>query len=222
MRDQLYGKALDASRSAGTRQNRRNPQELQEMSAPDPAILVAIVALVSTITGATIGAATIYLIARSDRVREDRLHAIKVKRAARLIDAELIRAEAAAEIAIEKRHWWSTEVPDLSTEVWRKYSGTIAADVSDLAWGALIVAMESVDHIISARATAIEAGLLAVHISDEIAATLARMRGDLTRGRDALAPYSYGAPAAPGRAFGWIAIVGVAVIDLLLYLRVWG
>jgi hypothetical protein len=189
------------------------------MSASDPAILVAIVALVSTITGATIGAATNYLIARSDRVRDDRLHAIKVKRAARLIDAELTRAEAAAEIAIEKRHWWSTDVPDLSTEVWRKYSCTIAADLSDLAWGALIVAIESVDNIRSARANAIEAGLVAVDISDEIAATLARMRSDLTRGRDALAPYSYGAPTVPGRAFGWFAIVGVAVIDLLLYLR---
>ena len=189
------------------------------MSASDPAILVAIVALVSTITGATIGVATNYLIARSDRVRDDRLHAIKVKRAARLIDAELTRAEAAAEIAIEKRHWWSTDVPDLSTEVWRKYSGTIAADLSDLAWGALIVAIESVDNIRSARANAIEAGLVAVDISDEIAATLARMRSDLTRGRDALAPYSYGASTVPGRAFGWIAIVGVAVIDLLLYLR---
>jgi hypothetical protein len=189
------------------------------MSASDPAILVAIVALVSTITGATIGAATNYLIARSDRVRDDRLHAIKVKRAARLIDAELTRAEAAAEIAIEKRHWWSTDVPDLSTEVWRRYSGTIAADLSDVAWGALIVANESVDNIRSARANAIEAGLVAVDISDEIAATIARMRSDLTRGRDALAPYSYGAPAVPGRAFGWIAIVGVAVIDLLLYLR---
>jgi hypothetical protein len=189
------------------------------MSASDPAILVAIVALVSTITGATIGAATNYLIARSDRVRDDRLHAIKVKRAARLIDAELTRAEAAAEIAIEKRHWWSTDVPDLSTEVWRKYSGTIAADLSDLAWQALILANESVDNIRSARANAVEAGLVAVDISDEIAATLARMRSDLTRGRDALAPYSYGAPTVPGRAFGWIAIVGMAVIDLLLYLR---
>jgi hypothetical protein len=188
------------------------------MSASDTPILVAIVALVSTIIGATIGAATNYLIARSDRVRDDRLHAIKVKRAARLIDAELTRAEAAAEIAIEKRHWWSTDVPDLSTEVWRKYGGTIAADLPDSTWAALIVAIESVDNIRSARATAIEAGLVAVHISDEIAATLARMRSDLTRARDALAPYSYGEPTVPGRAFGWLALVGVAVIDLLLYL----
>jgi hypothetical protein len=205
------------------------------MSASDAPSLVAIVALVSTITGATIGAATNYLLAarkeRSDRARDDRLRAIKVKRAARLIDAELTRAEAAAEIAIERRHWWSTDVPDLSTEMWRKYSGTIAAHLSDEAWAAMIVALESVDNIRSARANAIEAGLGAVDISDTIAATLAPMRSDLTRGRDALAPLSYGAPSilAVTRtnksrtafrwiAIVWIAIVGVALIDLLLYL----
>jgi hypothetical protein len=204
------------------------------MSASDTPILVAIVALVSTITGAVIGAATNYVIAarkeRSDRARDDRLHTIEVKRAARLIDAELTRAEAAAEIALEKRRWWSTDVPDLSTEVWRKYSGTIAADLSDRAWADIIVAIESLDNLRSARANANEAGLGAVDISDAIAATLAPMRSDLTRGRDALAPYSYGAPSLlavartdkPRRAFRWIAIVGVAVLDLLLYLGLRG
>lgn len=204
------------------------------MSASDTPILVAIVALVSTITGAVIGAATNYVIAarkeRSDRARDDRLHTIEVKRAARLIDAELTRAEAAAEIALEKRRWWSTDVPDLSTEVWRKYSGTIAADLSDRAWADIIVAIESLDNLRSARANANKAGLGAVDISDAIAATLAPMRTDLTRGRDALAPYSYGAPSLlavartdkPRRAFRWIAIVGVAVLDLLLYLGLRG
>ena len=77
------------------------------------AIVVAIVALMSTIVGATIGAATNYALAvrreRADRERDSRNHAIEVKRAARLIDAELVRGHAAAQICVEKRHWWPAD-----------------------------------------------------------------------------------------------------------------
>jgi membrane protein YqaA with SNARE-associated domain len=55
------------------------------------AIIVAIVALVSTIIGATIGAITNYTLAvrleRSDRERDKRNHAVEVKRAARLLSS---------------------------------------------------------------------------------------------------------------------------------------
>lgn len=157
------------------------------------AIIVAIVALVSTIAGATIGAATTYVLAvrreRADRERDSRSHAIEVKRAARLIHAELSRAQAAAAICVEKRHWWSVDVQPLSTEAWQKYSGTIAADLSDQAWGELIVAAEAVENIRDARDRRVAAGLPLDAITDEIADQLAPMLRDIKRGRGALAPF---------------------------------
>ena len=81
------------------------------------AIIVAIVALVSTIVGATIGDATNYFLAirreRADKERDSLNHAIEVTRAARLIQAELLRAQAAAAICVDKRHWWSGDVVQL-------------------------------------------------------------------------------------------------------------
>jgi hypothetical protein len=99
------------------------------------AIIVAVVALVSTIVGATIGAVTNYVLAvrreRADSDKDNRSHAIEVRRAARLIDAELLQAQAAAGICIEKKHWWSGDVQPLATEAWKKYSAIIAVDLSD-------------------------------------------------------------------------------------------
>jgi len=71
---------------------------------------------------------------RSDKERDDRNHAVESERAARLIDAELSRGVTAARICVEKRHWWSGDVPQLSTEAWQKYSGAVAPDLSDQAW----------------------------------------------------------------------------------------
>ncbi len=157
-------------------------------------VLVAIVALVSAILGATIGAATTYVVAvREERAaieRETRSHATEVKRAARLIDTELLRAHAAAAICVEKRHWWSGDVQPLSTEAWQKHSGTIAADLSDKAWGELIVAVEAVDHIRDARDRWVKAGLPLDPINDANVEQLRPMLRDITRGRAAIAPFA--------------------------------
>src|SRR4051812_32691639 len=83
-------------------------------------ILVAVVALLGTIIGAVIGAATNYFIATrresADRERENRNHAIELRRAARLIDIELRQAEIAAEICRDAQEWWSLDAPELSTQ----------------------------------------------------------------------------------------------------------
>jgi len=158
-------------------------------------IIVAIVALVSTIVGATIGAATNYALAvkrdKADRERDSRNHTIEVKRAARLIDAELLRALAAVRICVEKRRWWSADVPPLSAEAWQKHGGTIAPDLSDQAWLAVILAIEAVYNIRSARGIAVEAGTADNTISDATAALLAPMLRDVKLGHDALAPFVY-------------------------------
>jgi hypothetical protein len=159
------------------------------------AILVAIVALVSTIVGATIGAVTNYVLAvrreRADSDKDNRSHAIEVRRAARLIDAELLRAQAAAVICVEKRHWWSGDAQPLATEAWKKYSPIIAVDLSDQAWHEVIVAVEAIDHLRSARDIRVETGLpIDDPISDRTAEQLAPMLRDIRAGRGALAPFT--------------------------------
>ena len=157
------------------------------------ALIVAIVALVSTIVGATIGAVTNYILAvrreRSDKERDDRNHAVEVKRAARLIDAELLRAQASAAICVEKRKWWSADVPQLSAEAWQKYGSTIAPGLSDQAWTDVTGAIEAVDNIRTARALAVAAGLEALPIRDTTADEIAPMLRDIKLGRAALAPF---------------------------------
>lgn len=121
----------------------------------DTAIIVAIVALVSTVVGATIGAATTYVLAarreRVDLETERRNHAVEVKRAARLLDLELRKAQALADIAIGKGYW--IEDAALSTEAWEKYLGVIAPELSDDAWNAVIMAFLG-SRLVSKRATA--------------------------------------------------------------------
>jgi hypothetical protein len=160
----------------------------------DTAIIVAIVALVSTIVGATIGAATTYVLAarreRVDREIESCNHAIEVKRAARLLDLELHKAQALADIATGKRYWVADAV--LSTDAWQKYGGVIAPDLSNVAWRAVAIAFLGVEHIEAAKAF-YQAGVLHDSpISDNIAGTIAPMVTDVTLGREALAPFVYG------------------------------
>ena len=152
----------------------------------------ASIALAGTIVGAAIVATTNYALAvrreRADQKRDNRDHAIEVKRAARLIDAELLRAQAAAAICVEKRRWWSADAPQLSTDAWQKHGGTIAPDLSDQAWLAINVAIEAVDNLRTARGMAVDAGLAADAIPDSTAERLAPMLRDVRFGRAALAP----------------------------------
>lgn len=106
------------------------------------AILIpALFGLLGVIVGGIITTASSYLLQRrgerTDNEREDRNRAIEIKRAARLIDAELLRARAAARIAIKNKHWW---IPDakLKTEAWEKYSAVIAPVLSYGDWVALV------------------------------------------------------------------------------------
>jgi hypothetical protein len=162
------------------------------------AIIVAIVALVSTIVGATIGAATNYVLAvrreRADGERDSRNHAIEVKRAARLIDLELAKAQALAAMSIEKRRWVDAEDAELSTEAWQKYGGTIAPDLSNLAWHSVSVAFLAVEHIEGSRALYVGGALHDRPISDGNAEGVAPMLRDVTLGREALAQFVWDDP----------------------------
>ena len=81
----------------------------------------AIFGLLGVLVGGIITAGSSYLLDRRrervERQRDRRNRAIELKRASRLIDAELSRAEAAARICVEKRHWWTPDV-QLSRRPW--------------------------------------------------------------------------------------------------------
>jgi hypothetical protein len=158
----------------------------------DTAIIVAIVALVSTVVGATIGAATNYVLAarleRVNRQAERRNHAVEVKRAARLLDLELNKAAALAELAIRKRYWAAGGV--LSTESWQKYGAVIAPELSDDAWNALTIAFVAVEHIEGSRAQYESSPLRDSPISDIGAKGVTPMLTDVTLGREVLVPFA--------------------------------
>jgi hypothetical protein len=162
--------------------------------AMSTAIIVAIVAFVSTILGASIGAVTNYILAvrreRSDRDQESRAHAIELKRASRLVDLELAKAEALAKISITKRYW--VVDAEISTEVWQKYGGTIAPDLSNEAWHAVTKAVLAAEHIKGSLALYVGSVLRDLPISDKSVEGIDVMLRDVQLGREALAPFAVG------------------------------
>lgn len=118
-------------------------------------IISAISGLVGVIVGGIITAISNYLLyqkrEKTERERDRRNRVVEITRASRLIDADLSWAQAAANICIEKRHWWSAVTPPLTVEGWQQYRGIIAPELSSNAWRAVIVAVEAVHHLNTAR-----------------------------------------------------------------------
>ena len=171
-----------------------------EIVGMDVAILVAVFGLVGVIIGGLINTCnTILLDRRRERVnreRESRDYARDLKRASRLIDAQLLGAHAAAVICVEKKHWWSEDV-DLPTDAWQKHNGIIAPELSYSAWVAVMKAVFAVDHLKMARAISVKLGLRG-DIADT--STLIPMLQDIEAGRQALAPLMVDASSASGHA----------------------
>lgn len=172
----------------------------------DVAIFVAIVALVAAILGATIGAGTNYILAvrreRAGRERDDRNHAVEVKRAARLIDLELMWVwiaagwvRAAANQRIEEKRWSSAAVPllPLSTEARQKYIDTIAPDLSDEDWTSVTIALQAAETI---RVILGIPGDRAIAVPDDVAESLVPLLTNINKGRLGLAPYQLDFQAA--------------------------
>lgn len=157
------------------------------------AIIVAIVGFVSAILGASIGAFTTYILAvrreHAERDKDNRAHAIEVKRAARLIDMELAKAQTLAEIALKKRHW--NVDAELSVEPWQKFGGTIAPDLSNQAWLAVMIAFQALEDIKGCRALCLGSVLRDVPLSDKSIDGIDVMQRDVRLGREALAPFAY-------------------------------
>jgi hypothetical protein len=160
-----------------------------------PSMREAIFGLVGVLVGGIITSVSSYLLDRRrelvDRQRDSRNRAIELKRAARLIDAELSRAQAAARICTERGHWWSPEA-QLSRKAWEQYGGVIAPDLSDTAWLAVRVAIEAADQLSLCR------GQGTTDISDGIVEEIVPILRDIEAGRLALSPFAREVPPASG------------------------
>jgi HAMP domain-containing protein len=110
------------------------------VTSPTPTIIInnppsgdglqtAILALVAVLLGALITGAITFGVAwwreRKTAEAEKIRHAIEVRRAARLIDDDLQKAEAAATYAAEQKEWWFS-APGLSTTGWQEYRAVLA------------------------------------------------------------------------------------------------
>jgi hypothetical protein len=151
----------------------------------------AIIGFVGVIVGAVIVSGSNYLIASSHEravtKRENDNRAIEVKRGSRLIDADLSRAQAAGNICVKQKHWWSADVSPLTVEGWQQYRGIIAPVLSYNAWVAVRDAVEAVDNLKTARSIGIEAGQTT--IPDSTVEQIVPMLNDINDGRAALATF---------------------------------
>jgi len=130
--------------------------------------------------------------------RDSRNYPIELKRASRLIDVELLRAQAAAVICFKKRHWWSQNA-ELTNKARQKHSGIIAPELSCIAWVAATKAVLAVDDLRVGRDIATEHRLTG-NISDRTGEPIVPMLRDIEAGRNALAPFVLDALSAPGVA----------------------
>lgn len=152
----------------------------------------AIFGLIGVIVGGIITAGSNYFLEnRREKAvinRESQNYAIELRRAARLIDDDLSRAGAAAQICINKRHWWSTDAQPLTLDGWKQNREIIAAELSDSDWLAVRIAIEAADNVRSSQVIGIESNIS--KISDEVAEKIVPMLKDIEAGRFALAPFT--------------------------------
>jgi len=111
-------------------------------------------ALAAVLLGAIITAGITFWVARqkesADLAAEHRRHAVEVRRAARLIDADLAIAETAARTTIESRKWWYTS-QTLTSKGWQQRRDVIASEMSESAWKSVVAAGIAMDDLQSGR-----------------------------------------------------------------------
>lgn len=113
----------------------------------DAQTVTAIAGIVGTLAA---GLGGTYLGSRLERKAELQREEADVRRAARLIDADLMFAETAARTSVDQRHWWVSD-RRLTTEGWQQYREVIASKMPWADWLAVIVAVEAVGHLQGSR-----------------------------------------------------------------------
>src|SRR5207249_1811682 len=100
----------------------------------NPSFLPAAFGLLGVVVGGVISAVSSYLLdakrAERDRQQEERARAIEIKRAARMIDADLTFAQARAKTAVETKLYWLPDNVPLKLNGWENYRSIIAPAVT--------------------------------------------------------------------------------------------
>jgi hypothetical protein len=143
----------------------------------------ALVAAIALVTVAVIGYwGTNAVAARRERI-EERARLLDVKRAARLIDMELLYMDTTLALAIQKRRYWELPIhAKLGLVEWEKYRTLIATELPLERWTALLIASEAARDVMGTYLT----HLAGQPMSDQAVAGLEPMQRDILRGREAL------------------------------------
>lgn len=146
-------------------------------------VIPALFGLLGVIIGGIITAGANYLLDRRRELtanrRDERDHAIEVKRAARLIDIEILRVAASLKIVIDSKHW-SNAKP--TTEAWQKYGAVIAPVLSYFDWLTVVKAIMAIDSI---EWSNVPPGT----VSDELAAVFVPLFDQMMAAGRVLAPF---------------------------------
>ncbi len=148
----------------------------------------AIFGLLGVLVGGLITSVSNYHLAvRRDRA-DQRIHAIEVKRAARLIELELAVAHTVAKGIVEMGLF--SDQP-LSIESWQKWGPVLAPELSNADWDAVSLAIIAVERIEWFRArnaagTEIDNDTPEGRMSEYRARTVANQLAAVKRGRDAV------------------------------------
>lgn len=159
-----------------------------------------------------------YLGARMERTAESRRDESAVRRAAVLIDVDLMFAENAARIGVEQKKWWVSTLR-LTTDGWQQHRGVIATKLTWDNWVSVVVAVEAVGHLQDSRdrTTRIQVAQLSIDpetegviaaadrhgldildpsppMSEAMAAQIEPMLRDIEAGRAALIPLTQEKP----------------------------
>jgi hypothetical protein len=161
------------------------------------AIIVAAISFLGVFVGSIITggitAYTSYIVAGRQEAaqaeKDSRARGNELTTAARLIGAELLLAETAAKICVEKKRWWSPDVK-LTMEAWQKYRSVIAAELPYTDWNAVVIAFVAVDNLMAVVGDSRPTGELTDTTTEKIAPILR----DMDRGLLALTPHAVDIP----------------------------
>lgn len=82
---------------------------------------------------------------RADAAAESKRHDAEVRCAARLIDDDLHAAAGAARWCVEHKVFPVQQLTALAPRGWRQYRNVLAAELSDIAWQSVTVAVAAID-----------------------------------------------------------------------------
>ena len=145
----------------------------------NPVFLPAASGLLGVIVGGLITAGSSYLLdkrrERREREREEREAATELKRAARMLSANLLVFCGDMRSVLREKRWSVWKSSDYSPGAWVQYQTVLAPKLTNSAWKALIEAFLSINAFIAPRQQADEVERVQQRASDSLSAAIERV-----------------------------------------------